>query len=45
MNERLFRVANGFYSALNDYHFYTPAILATWVAWERTGTGCDWPDA
>ena len=24
MNERLFRVANGFYSALNDYHFYTP---------------------
>lgn len=45
MNERLFRVANGFYSALNDYHSIPPAILATWVAWERTGTGCDWPDA
>lgn len=24
MNERLFRVANGFYSALEEYHFYTP---------------------
>lgn len=24
MNERLFRVANGFYSALGEHHFYTP---------------------
>ena len=24
MNERLFRVANGFYSGLGEHHFYTP---------------------
>jgi len=39
MNERLFRVANGFYSALNDYHFYTPGDT------RYMGTGCNWPDA
>ena len=37
MNERLFRVANGFYSALGDKHFYTPGDTRYMV-----GMGTDW---
>lgn len=37
MNERLFRVANGFYSALSEHHFYTPGDTRY-----MSGMGADW---
>ena len=45
LNERLFRVANGFYSALQDNHFYTPGDTTRMGAmgndWNRLQTaGC-----
>ena len=42
MNERLFRVANGFYSALSEHHFYTPGDTRYMRAdWNRLQTaGC-----
>lgn len=45
MNERLFRVANGFYSALGEHHFYTPGdtryMGSMGTDWNRLQTaGC-----
>jgi len=45
MNERLFRVPNGFYSALNDNHFYIPDDIGRYknagIEWRKMAApGC-----